>query len=84
VNHKQIKAQVGDLVKFVGSAATYRDRMGIITKTYGCIDHRIDSALVHFIGLEGKGRDAPCDLNPTFDGLHPMSLDELEVINESR
>jgi len=75
--------QPGNLIKYVGSAAMYRDRMGIVTQTYGAIDHRIDSALVHFTGLEGKGRDAP-GRGQVHDGLHPMSLCELEVINEGR
>ena len=72
--------QVGSLVKYVGSAAMYRDRVGVVTQTYGFIDERIDSALVHFIGLEGKGRDAP-GLGQVHDGLHPMSFDELKVVN---
>jgi hypothetical protein len=58
----------------------YRDRVGVVTQTYGFIDERIDSALVHFIGLEGKGRDAP-GLGQVHDGLHPMSLCELKVVN---
>jgi len=80
--------KVGSLVKYVGSAAMYRDRMGVLTQTYGAIDHRIDSALVHFVGLEGKGRDAPNGSTraggQVHDGLHPMGLNELEVVCESR
>ena len=75
--------QVGDLVKYVGNAAMYRDRVGIVTQLYGLygpIDARIDSALVHFVGLEGKGRDAPGG-GQASDGLHPMSLNELKVVN---
>lgn len=73
--------KVGSLVKYVGSAAMYRDRVGVVTQTYGFIEsERIDSALVHFAGLEGKGRDAP-GLGQIQDGLHPMSLCELKVVN---
>ena len=70
--------QVGSLVKYVGSAAMYRDRVGVVTQTYGFIDERIDSALVHFVGLEGKGRDAT-GVGQVQDGLHPMSFYELQV-----
>ena len=85
--------QVGDLVKYVGSAAMYRDRIGIVTKLYGLhepIDERIDSALVHFSGLEGKGRDEVVNVSAgranegKGDGLHPMSLYELKVVDDSR
>ncbi len=72
--------KIGSLVKYVGSAAMYRDRVGVVTQAYGFIDERIDSALVHFVGLEGKGRDAP-GLGQVCDGLHPMSLCELKVVN---
>ena len=76
--------QVGDLVKYVGLAVMYRDRVGIVAQTYGAImTHRIDSALVHFDGLEGKGRDEP-GLAQVQDGLHPMAFDELEVLSASR
>lgn len=71
---------VGNLVKYVGSAAMYRDRLGITTQLYGCIQPtRIDSALVHFAGLEGKGRDAQ-GRGQVCDGLHPMGLNELKVV----
>ena len=73
--------KVGSLVKYVGSAAMYRDRVGVVTQTYGFIEsERLDSALVHFVGLEGKGRDAP-GRGQVRDGLHPMSLCELKVVN---
>ncbi len=74
--------KIGSLVKYVGSAAMYRDRVGIVTKLYGhsVLIERIDSALVHFVGLEGKGRDAPGG-GQVCDGLHPMSLCELKVVN---
>jgi len=75
--------KVGSLVKYVGSAAMYRDRIGVVTQTYGFIDERIDSALVHFVGLEGKGRDAT-GVGQVQDGLHPMGFCELENISESR
>jgi|TARA_R110000824_G_scaffold20422_5_gene76922 hypothetical protein len=76
--------EVGSLVKYVGSAAMYRDRIGVIAQTYGFIDERIDSALVYFSGLEGKGRDAPGPAGPPGDGLHPMHFSEVEIINASR
>ncbi len=74
--------KIGSLVKYVGSAAMYRDRVGIVTKLYAhsVLIERIDSALVHFVGLEGKGRDAPGG-GQVCDGLHPMSLCELKVVN---
>tara|TARA_R110000851_G_scaffold234012_1_gene386542 strand:+ start:6 stop:227 length:222 start_codon:yes stop_codon:yes gene_type:complete len=72
--------QVADLVKYVGHAAMYRDRLGIVTKLYSTSHTKsIDSALVHFDGLYGKGRDAP-GLGQVNNGLHPMSLDELERV----
>ena len=71
--------KVGDLVKYVGSAAMYRDRVGVITKLYGAIDERIDSALVHFVGLERKGR-ATAGLGQTEGPLHPMALTELKTL----
>jgi len=58
----------------------YRDRFGIVTQLYGIIDERIDSALVHYPGFEGKGRDAP-SAGQAQNGLHPMSLNELKVVN---
>jgi len=74
--------KVGSLVKYVGSAAMYRDRVGVVTQTYGFIEsERLDSALVHFVGLEGKGRDAPGPAGPPGDGLHPMHFSEIEVVN---
>jgi hypothetical protein len=76
--------QVGDLVKYVGSAAMYRARHGVITKIYGSyLVNEMDSALVHFDGLEGKGRDEP-GLGQVQDGLHPMAFCELEVVSASR
>jgi hypothetical protein len=82
--------KVGSLVKYVGSAAMYRDRVGIVAKLYGFIDERIDSALVHFAGLEGKGRDEVVDASNVRanrgkgDGLHPMAFDELKIIGENQ
>ena len=72
--------QVGDLVRFIGVAAFYRDRVGVVAR------FDMHGPLVHFASLEGQGRDAPspCDLNSSYDGLHPMHDDELEVINASR
>ena len=71
--------QVGDLVKYVGSAAMYRDRVGVVTQLYGFIDERIDSAMVHFVGLEHKGR-AAAGLGQTEGPLHPMALNELKTL----
>lgn len=70
--------KVGDLVKYVGSCAMYRDRVGIVTQLYGFIDERIDSALVHFVGLERKGR-AAAGRGQTEGPLHPMHIDELKA-----
>lgn len=70
--------KVGDLVKYVGSCAMYRDRVGVVTQLYGIIDERIDSALVHYPGFEGKGRDKEC-AGQVQNGLHPMSLNELKL-----
>ncbi len=76
----KLLVSVGDLVKYVGSAAMYRDRIGVVTKIYGFhLINEMDSALVHFAGLEGKGRDE-AGLGQVQDGLHPMSLDELKVV----
>ena len=71
--------QVGDLVKYVGPAAMYRDRVGTLAHLYGLIDERIDSAMVHFVGLERKGR-ASKGLGQTEGALHPMALVELEKV----
>ena len=72
--------QAGDLVKYVGSAAMYRDRVGVVTSLYGFhLINEVDSALVHFAGLEGKGR-ASAGLGQTEGALHPMALTELERI----
>tara|TARA_R110000765_G_scaffold87169_1_gene167255 strand:+ start:195 stop:425 length:231 start_codon:yes stop_codon:yes gene_type:complete len=71
--------KVGSLVKYVGSAAMYRDRVGVITNLYGHLDERIDSALVHFVGLERKGR-AAAGRGQTEGPLHPMALDELKTL----
>jgi len=73
--------KVGSLVKYVGSAAMYRDRVGVVTQTYAYLTGphgRHDSALVHFVGLEGKGRDAT-GVGQVQDGLHPMGFCELRV-----
>ena len=70
--------QIGDLVKYVGSCAMYRDRIGTVTQFYALYD-RIDSALVHFVGLERKGR-ASEGLGQTEGIVHPMALIELKKI----
>lgn len=66
--------QVGDLVRFIGVAAFYRERVGVVAR------FDMHGPLVHFAGLEGQGRD----FHEKCDGLHPMHDDELEVINASR
>ena len=72
--------QPGSLIKYVGSAAMYRDRIGVVTKLYGFyLMNEIDSALVYFSGLEGKGR-ASAGLGQTEGPLHPMAIAELEII----
>ncbi len=68
----------GDLVKYVGSCAMYRDRVGTVAQLYALYD-RIDSAMVHFTGLEYKGR-ATDGLGQTEGVLHPMALIELEKV----
>jgi len=68
----------GDLVKYVGSCAMYRDRVGTVAQLYA-LHTIIDSAMVHFTGLEYKGR-AKDGLGQTEGVLHPMSLIELEKI----
>jgi hypothetical protein len=76
--------KVGDLVKYIGSEAMYRDRVGVVAKLYGAIDERIDSALVHFAGLKGKGRDGLVNYARGFEdknnGLHPMALFEIKTL----
>ena len=72
--------KVGSLVEFVGHANVYKGHIGVVTKVYGCVRaDRLDSALVHFPGLEGKGRDEPC-AGRVMKGAHPMADDELKVI----
>ena len=74
----------GDLVKYIGAAAMYRDRIGSGASLYGCnLVNEIDSARVYFSGLEGKGR-ASAGLGQIEGPLHPMALDELEIVSESR
>ena len=69
--------KVGDLVKFVGHAKFYKERIGAIVKTWPAVD--CHSAYVYFPGAEGQGRDKP-GLGQTRNGLHSMAYDELEVI----
>ena len=69
--------KVGDLVKFVGCAKFYKERIGTIVQTWdrvGC-----NSANVYFPGAEGRGRDE-AGLGQTRNGLHCMAYDELEVV----
>jgi hypothetical protein len=73
--------QVGDLVKYVGHATFYKNRVGIVANTYAGLGGQ--SAQVHYPGLEGQGRDRP-GLGQVHDGLHPMGNEELELISASR
>jgi len=73
--------QVGDLVKYVGHARLYKGRVGVAARIVACSWNSPDMTIqVHYPGLEGEGRDAP-GLGQIHDGLHPMSRDELEVVN---
>ena len=72
--------KVGSLVEYVGHAKTYKGHVGVVTQVYGCVrDDRLDSAMVHFPMLVGKGRDEAC-AGQVQNGLHPMAGDELKVI----
>ena len=73
--------QVGDLVKYVGRARLYKDRIGIAVNIFA--RHGSATIQVHYPGIEGEGRDAP-GLGQIHDGLHPMAPDELEVVNAAR
>jgi len=72
----------GDMVRFVGHANFYKGRIGVVCKLYS-IRHTKgrpappDSALVYYAGAERAGRALQPDVK---SGLHPMSLEELEVI----
>lgn len=72
--------KVGNLVEYIGDAKAYKGRVGLVTQVYGCVRFdRLDSAMVHFAGFEGKGRDEPC-AGRVQRGVHPMAGDELKVI----
>ena len=78
----------GDLVKFVGHANFYKGRVGIVCKLYSFHNVRLngkphapDSALVYFAGAENAARALQPDVK---SGLHPMAIDELELVNASR
>ena len=70
--------QVGDLVKYVGCARFYKGRVGIAAKIFTAYGNM--TIQVHYPGIEGEGRDSP-GLGQVHDGLHPMALDELELIS---
>ena len=80
----------GNLVKFVGVANIYKDRLGVVCRLYNTHGVRKNnqpappnSALVYFAGLENAGRAAPqpSPRRPPYkSGLHPMALDEIEVV----
>ena len=78
----------GDLVKFVGHANFYKGRVGIVCKLYNTHNVRLsgkapvpNSALVYFAGAENAARALQPDVK---SGLHPMAIDELELVNASR
>ena len=73
--------QVGDLVKYVGHARFYKGRVGVVANIFERYDDM--TIQVHYSGIEGEARDAP-GLGQVHDGLHPMALDELEVVNATR
>ena len=81
----------GELVKFVGVANIYKDRLGVVCRLYsteyGAFKNKRpappDTALVYFAGLESAGRAAPTGHipgSPRKSGLHPMALDEIEIV----
>ena len=73
--------KVGNLVEYIGDAKAYKGRVGLVTQVYSIAARtdRPDSAMVHFAGFEGKGRDEAC-AGQVQNGLHPMAGDELKVI----
>ena len=73
--------KVGDLVRFVGQAKFYKNRIGTIVETWDHVGCR--SAYIYFPGAVGQGRDFH-GMRQAKNGLHAMSYDELEVISESR
>ena len=78
----------GDLVKFVGHANFYKGRLGVVCRLYSTHGNGIrktgarppNSALVYFAGAENQGRAEPMK-GTRKSGLHPMALDELEVVD---
>jgi len=78
----------GDLVKFVGVASFYKNRIGVVCRLYSTHGIRKtgieppNSALVYFAGAENQGRAyrSPRAQRMHKSGLHPMALDELEVV----
>jgi hypothetical protein len=73
----------GDLVRFVGDARFYKGRIGVVCRLYSTHNIRLngvvnnDSALVYYAGAEKAGRALQPEVK---SGLHPMGLDELEVV----
>ena len=70
---------VGNLVRFIGVPALYRNRVGVV------VAFDLNGPLVHFAGLERQARDVTRNI-PGFTpsggtGLHPMYHNELEVIS---
>ena len=83
--------KAGDLVKFVGTANFYKDRIGVVCSlysTHGIRKNGVEvpnSALVYFAGAERQGRAVPGNRGQgRRSGLHPMSLAELEVIDQQQ
>ncbi len=83
----------GDLVKFVGHANFYKGRIGVVCRLYSTHGIRRNgvetpnSALVYYAGAENDGRASRSGMtrneyrNHGNSGLHPMALDELEVVD---
>ena len=83
--------KAGDLVKFVGAANFYKDRIGVVCSlysTHGIKKNGVEvpnSALVYFAGAENEGRAAPdgmTGIRSSKPGLHPMALEEIEVVDQ--
>ena len=72
----------------MGHANFYKGRVGIVCKLYNTHNVRLngkphtpDSALVYFAGAEKAGRALQPEVK---SGLHPMAIDEIELVNASR
>jgi hypothetical protein len=87
----------GDLVKFSGDDAFYVGRTGVVCRlynTHGLQKNGVEvntHALVYYPGAERQARanlvwatNQPRRHGPIKSGLHPMKLEEIEVISASR